>query len=315
MAKLNELAKQQSAVDMANVPEQFGDFAPPPQPGRGYLFQLPRFSESDDFEEDETVVDGVAKKRLLMQFKGEKSLTIVESPTGEGIGDPVRFRCSSEERSFGDEGKSAVSPMHYLMTALHEVPSGWSSMQFAKAFIKHSGDKFRGDVTWSSYCNPDKVRYIWDEAQGKSVEDPDGNKGCGQRWAPQQRKNKKGEVTEAIPRNDETGKYETRFTCFCDAMLQPFVEIRNFKPAGDAHEVAAEQGVEVHSAPNAEVTQPAPAKATVATPQQAPKSNGPVAGKPSQTPVAGKQQATTTQAAPAPSAPRPAQGRPPAAKK
>ena len=308
MAKLNALNKQASEVDMANVPEQFGDFAPPPQPVKAhYTFQLPRFGEDTDWYEY-PAAEG--RQRLLLNFGGNRekpgavdSLIIAESPIGEGVGDPVRWRLTTEERKFGSgDGQSPVSPAHYLMKeSFGEDPTGWSSTDFALAFIRHSMGRFRAQVVWTSYCNPENDRYVFDEAQNKSVKD-EGNKGCGQRWGLTERTNKNtGEITGKIPQ-DEAGRWLSRFNCACGAYLSVFTELRNFKAA------EGEETAPVHPDPTPEAAVQAPVKQQAAAPAQAAPavvkqapaaavkgSNGPVA--PSK-PAAGS-------VPPKPSAPRP----------
>lgn len=310
MPKLNALNQQQTEVDMANAPEQFGDFAPAPQPGRNYAFMLPRFDPDTDWNEYDAA-EGI--RRLALQFGGRKEgavppLTVLESPTGKHVGDPVNTRISNEERTFGEKNKdkSAVSPMHYLMVALGEDPSGWSNMKFAEALIRHSNGKFRARVQWQTNCNPKNNIYVWDADQNKSVEQ-EGTPGCDTKWANREFTNGKGVKTYQIPyKTDEglTHEFANTFTCHCGAYLRPFVEISNFQPYDEAGVEAVETVPEVE-APVAPAPTPAPAAPPKAA---APKPNGPVTPaqvKPSQTPAAARP-AQAVGGPPKPSAPRPA---------
>ena len=110
------------------------------------------------------------------------------------------------------------------------------------------------DLKWATGCSPDRNKYVQDAESGDIVES-EGEVGCGQRYEEKRRRIKggkhKGDVVQAIPkvevdanglRGDEVGfdpdkvvrrEYATRWVCEtegCDAVLSPFIEVKNIRP-------------------------------------------------------------------------------------
>lgn len=220
MANINELALKEETIvpDYEAIPEEFGSFTPPPQPGT-YVFKLPE-DLSSVWETFDATISGEKKQRIRAVLRDEHSLLI----NGNGTeNQPFGAYISGAERARGRE-KVMVSDLTYLVRCFGEKPT--TPKQHAEALIKHAGESFRADVTWSAYCNPNRNAYFETKETNENgeevtvVKEVEGTHGCGANF-----------YQEDIPK-DADGLYVQRFTCGeCNAQVMAFPGLRNFKSA------------------------------------------------------------------------------------
>lgn len=220
MADINDLnLKEEDIVpDYNEIPEEFGQRTPPPQPGT-YVFKLPEDLTSV-WEPFEANINGEQKQRIRAVLRDEHALIM----SGNGReNEPFGAYISGAERPRGKE-RTPVSDLTYLVRCFGEKPR--TPKEHATALIKHGGESFRADVEWSAYCNPKKDAYFEvkeTDDDGNEVivtKQVEGTQGCSENYYQQD-----------IPR-DEHGLYQQRFTCGkCGASLMAFPSLRNFKKA------------------------------------------------------------------------------------
>jgi len=232
MSKFTDLKfteKEKVAVDFSKLKER-GPRMAPPQPGHGYIFQLPKISlESDIWEEIETE----AGRRLGVSFRDGAELILVTSPLEPSEnGGLIGWRADNVERKFSDD-QDPFSKLALLLKAAGNVDlTDASSVEYAKALVALSGKRFSASITWNARCSPDRDIYRVDPETGNG-EVMVGVVGCGQRYGMKQKVNKKtGEEQLAFPKDPETGKLATRFLCAtetCEGSISPFVDLQNFR--------------------------------------------------------------------------------------
>lgn len=235
MAKFSDLeAASQSQdpvpVDFGNLPEQFSMREPLPQPGKGYVWKMQPISLEDDIWE-ELQTDAGPRIAVTLNPGTGRGLIIQQSPTGNFIGQQVRARFSNKERDWEGNEAGPGSDMAYLIRALRGADlSNKPSMAYAQELVRLSKTNtlFSADLEFSGQCNPKNDIYKINPATDEAEEVP-GTKGCGQRYAMQQRKNKRtGEVTKKIPQ-DGNGVWQQRFECKCGALVGMFANLTNFQ--------------------------------------------------------------------------------------
>lgn len=220
MANLNDLnlvEEDAPEVDVAGeLPQQFGSFIKPLQPGT-YTFRLPvKEVLGSIFEPIDVLVGGVIQRAIAADFKGEAALDAL----GHG---PFEARITTKPRPRGKD-KILVSDATYLLQALgHGEPVKGHKGQ-AEALISHGGETFAGDVSWSSFCSVDKDIYVQTDEGSKKQE---GTKGCGRNYANEPYTTKDGRVTLGIPKSAEG--YADRFACHCGATLRAYANLSNFR--------------------------------------------------------------------------------------
>lgn len=208
-----QLKDDNQKVDWDNIGEQRSGFTPPPQPGDGYIWQLPA-----DLSSMWNVVNTQKGDRVSLSFF-ESGLVCVASPNGF-TGSAFTGSISNVERNRARKGdpEQFASDLQYLYRdglGGTEKPKG--QIPFANAVSAiGSGKKFGSGVEWNAYCNPNKIRYI-DNGEGGSVEDPGGAVGCGART-----------YQKNIPREAD-GSYARSFQCQCGAMLLANANLVRFK--------------------------------------------------------------------------------------
>ena len=234
MGNLNDLGTTpiKDEVDVENLPEQMGGFAPPPQPG-AYRWQLPRLT-SDHFEKVETKDHG---DRVQVIFAENNPLVILQSSDATVVGDPFTTRLSNvpRRRGKGDDAPVA-SDWDYLNRALKMGGRPASNMAYAQTLIeatKTGEANFGADLEWSWYCN-DKRAARWDDGEGGSQEvmGPDGTtplKGCGKRHY-------QNSVSKVVTSDDEGNAvgaaFPLRITCSneeCGATVRAFANLTRFR--------------------------------------------------------------------------------------
>lgn len=179
LADLN-LKDDNQEVDWDNLGEQRGSFQPPPTPGDGYVWQLPKdLSPCFDTIHIPAKDDKPAMDRLSLNFRETGGLPCVASKTGFE-GQTFTGSISNMERNRAKKGdaKRMVSELQYLYRdGLGGTEKPKNQGDFAKALSLHGGQQFGSSVEWGWYCNDKKPRYIDDGNRG-SVEDPSGQVGC-----------------------------------------------------------------------------------------------------------------------------------------
>ena len=230
---LNDLGTEplKDEVDVENLPEQMGGFAPPPQPGP-YRWTLPRLTP-DNFEKVTTTDWG---DRVQLIFGDDNPLVIAQAKDASLVGDPFTSRISNVPRRRGKGDNAPIaSDMDYLNRALGIKGRPASNMAYAQALIEATkgGDAtFGSDLEWSWYCN-NKRAARWDDGEGGSAEVANDQgepiKGCGTRHY--ESTVSKVAMTDAEG-NSIGAEYPLRITCTndqCGASLRAFGNLTRFR--------------------------------------------------------------------------------------
>jgi len=195
---------------------QFGQFAPPPQPGP-FRFKLPADLTNlyDTFE-----VNGkTPPTRISMVFDAQAPLIIVASPGGRYNNEPFQTKLNNNERARGKD-KKMVSDMDYLIAAV-EGPSGQrpsSNGGYIQKVRTYGGKEFGADLRWSWRCSEGRNIRVKNEA-GETVEVPD-KKGCGESFYQEDVQNLK----------KPDGEWPLEISCSCGAVLRAFGNLDNIRP-------------------------------------------------------------------------------------
>lgn len=233
MAKIGAVKlKKEESFELppeGEVPRQFGEGRTNPYPGK-YGFQLPH-NIDEVYDRVETKVRDKEVERINANFDSGHPIVILATPSGEehNQGSTFETRVSNVERARDKEKTKFVSDLYYLLVeglghdesdlrkklAAAKAKKSNPNVVWAEALNTHAGETFGARVVWSARCREDATRYI--EVDGRSVEDPDGEKGCG--W--------KGYMRD-IPK--EEGRYLERFLCpQCEvASLRAFANLEGF---------------------------------------------------------------------------------------
>jgi len=232
MHSINDLKLTEDKIEIpAEIPEQFGSFAPPPQPGY-YRFKMPssltKIWDLVDVTNEEVKKRVKSSKALVAIFSNDYPLTVTHARDESYIGQTFLTRVQVAPRHRGNN--IYISDMYYLLEKGfdHDMSDckSWKPRAWADALITHANEEFGARVEWSAFCNPNKVRYILDD-QGNAIEDPSGVKGCG------------ANVYEPdIPRNEDK-TFMLRFECgSCGeddgthAYLRAYANLAEFKKVG-----------------------------------------------------------------------------------
>jgi len=229
MSSINDLPIPAGAVDVPDdIPEQFGSFAPPPQPGP-CRFRLPSKLEAiwelcDVRNPDAQKALGGADKGLMASFSTDTPLTITQSRYTEADGtdsyanEAFSTRVTIIPRKRDKEGHM-VSDMFYLLRALdHDMSTvkTWSQKDWANALMQHAGQEFAADIEWSARCRDDQPKRVWTEDGLRTEEDTE-DKGCGNTV-----------YQRDIPM--EEGYYKEQFECTdCGSILRAFANLSRFR--------------------------------------------------------------------------------------
>lgn len=159
------------AVDVNNLPEQFGGASTPPPPPGTYRFKLPKLTP-DAFKKITTTEYG---DRVQVTFNDDFPLTIVQTPPeakDQFLNTPFRSRISNVPRRRGKgEDAPLASDWDYLNRALGLTERPKSNADFARTLIELSakGATFQADIEWTWYSNPNRPARF-DDGNGGSVE-------------------------------------------------------------------------------------------------------------------------------------------------
>ncbi len=229
MSKLSELTLKEDPIaggDWADLPEQLGAFADPPQPGT-YRIRFPSagaIGESWDVFDVEKPRPG---QRIVSKLQGDAAILIVHSASGKYNGEPLETRISNAERKRGKDETKLASDMDYALIATKFTGAKpQSNKQYAEAFLTVANKECKIDWEFSYFCNPKKPARIEDGNNGVVVCDgqdgrPD-QKGCGTRYYQKD--------IQKVP--NEAGEMEqpVRITCTCGAQIRAFGQIARFMP-------------------------------------------------------------------------------------
>jgi hypothetical protein len=202
-------SKGKTVIDYEKVPEQRGGYKPLVQPG-DFLFRLPKNLAEAWAEPFMADVGGTKDERVAVQFDDEHPLTIVKkhpSVAEDAVGQTLRMRISNAERNRAKKGEpqALVSDMYYLVFESFSAEVNGSkpkdNLEWMALLSGLAGKEFVGSLTWSTYCNKEKVRYIGSEENDGGIVDPSGLTGCGARY-----------YQKDIPKG-AGGEYLERFIC------------------------------------------------------------------------------------------------------
>lgn len=222
-----ELKDDLTLTNYENIPDQRTEFKPLIQPG-DYLFSLP-LNIASAWTAFDTTVDGKSVQRVAVQFDSEHPLTVVGAKDSKLLGEWLQLRISNAERNRARKGDppAFVSDMLYLLReAFGFTGKPERNRDWIAALNGFADKQFVAALTWSSFCNDQKTRYIEDPETGQAVEDPDKVKGCGARY-----------YQRDIPKTEEGTLFE-RFACTqprdgyeCGASLRAFGNLERFRKA------------------------------------------------------------------------------------
>lgn len=229
MAKLSDLELKNDILDtpdqLDNLPEQFGTFQPPPQPGS---FRV-RFPQPGPLSEAFEVMDTKRGQRIYVNLRDDAALFIEQSPGGRYDKETMSTRISNAERKRGKSEDSLASDLDYLLQVTKYPgprPKFGDNRAAADAFLATAGKSFGIDWEYQYSCNENKPIRVDDPQNGTLVLDgKDGRpeqKGCGKRYYQTN--------VDKIP-NDKTGtmEYPQEITCECGAVLRAFGQIARFR--------------------------------------------------------------------------------------
>lgn len=250
------------------LPSQGGSATPTVMPGIS-LFQLPpnldQLWSTFDVEKKTddgqvithpagTIIDAVdvsgkavLEQHLMLKFDRENPLIVVGGPF-DGL--PAMCTISTLNRKRGkkdDLHAKKVSDMTYFVRkALRDNTLVTFKKDWMPIVNKYVGHQIRLEHGLSAFCDPERTRYVEDGAGG-TVEDPNGNKGCGK--GPAGKDNARYySMNFRIPEvNAETGEatgrqvFTDRIICVnCGASLRGFFRIEKFlEPLGTTQVVQA----------------------------------------------------------------------------
>jgi hypothetical protein len=222
---INDFSKApiQDEVDFANLPEQFGASAPPPQPG-AFRFRLPNPLPDSAFSK---VVSEQYGERAKVKFDDSCPLLVVQSPKSVHNGEPFNTTITNVPRPRDKEKKILASDWDYLNQALGFVSRPKSNYEFITTLVKKAaeGGEFNADIEWSWQCRGDKPARF-DDGQGARVELADENTGqpklgCGTRYYQNKVDKVAGENGELV--------YPLYITCQCGAAIRAFANLSRFR--------------------------------------------------------------------------------------
>lgn len=212
-------------IDYAEIPDQFGGFSEPPQPGE-YRVKLPQ-DLSAIWEVFDHTNGNPPGKRLRAKFDDAHPLVIIQSPDGRLNGEPFQTSISNAERRRGkkdDPTAPFVSDMDYILRDVWQITQKpKTNAAYAQEFQKHGGSEMGLRITWNWFCNP-KKNIFTDNGQGGFTEVQQA--GCGTSYYM-----KDIEKVPVDPNNPLGEKvYPLRITCQCGANVRAFANVEGFKP-------------------------------------------------------------------------------------
>ncbi|MHC4733102.1 MAG: hypothetical protein ACYTDW_01405 [Planctomycetota bacterium] len=265
MSKLDKLSDLDQApqVSFGVMPDEGMGLVDPPYPG-AYKVRLPAELNWEPMKSNLRRGDAapVEVARIRASFDAGHPLTIVETTpeNKEYIGTTISFySISNAEFEYGKDNALTSEMAWLLKNGFNvELPDSATNLQYGQALEQQVGKTFGCDLEWSSYCNPEKPRYIYDDATGQSKQDT--KAGCGVRYQLEAWKD-----TQAIPRNpvyneeylasylkqlveakvpedqaqaqiedlrSKSGKFAAEFKCSkCGALLRCFPRLRRYRAA------------------------------------------------------------------------------------
>jgi hypothetical protein len=219
---LNDLGlKDEKLPETAGLDElpQFGQFAPPPQPGP-MTFKLPSDLTNlwDTFETEKT--PGVKETRVQIEFDQNAPLLIVQSVGNQYNNEPFQTKLNNNERPRGKDKKLA-SDLMYLIAAI-EGPTA-AKPESNKGYIErvrtYGNRLFGGDMRWSWRCGKNRNIRVKDD-KGNTVEVPD-RKGCGEAYYQE----------DVLNLKQPDGTFPLEIGCKCGAVLRAFGNVDNIRAA------------------------------------------------------------------------------------
>ncbi len=229
MAKLSDLQLKNDVLDtpdsLDQLPEQFGSFAPPPQPG-GYRVRMPQPGPlSESFEK----MDTKRGERIFVSLRDDAALYIEQSPGGRYDQQTMSTRISNAERKRGKAEDSLASDLDYLLQVTKfpgKRPKFGDNAAAAEAFIACAAKSFGIDWEYQYSCNDTKAIRVEDPNNGVLVLDGQegraDQKGCGKRYY-------QGDVDRVPNEKNGTMEFPNEITCECGAILRAFGQIARFR--------------------------------------------------------------------------------------
>jgi len=218
-----DLKADEVEVDFSDMPEPGGQYTPNPSPG-SYKFTLP-----SDLSNIWEKVERDGKDRIKAVFDFDNALMYASTRNSSVEEQPWTTNVTNIEYSFGDGAKTS-GLAQLLKHGLGEETTPRTSMEYAHALMRHTGESFVADIVWSTVCSDRRDIRIWEEDENgvrlTTTEIKEDTKGCGRKFKQRD-----------IPKTEE-GAYMERFSCDltgCDsedaAVLFSYANLRNFRAA------------------------------------------------------------------------------------
>lgn len=213
---LNELELKDEKLPEQSLDDlpQFGSFREPPQPGP-YRFRLPAVL-TKIWEVFDITINGKTEQRVRAQFDGDAPLTIIQAKDQKYLNESFETRVSNAERPRGKDKSVVASDMDYLLRALGEKARPRTNKAYIETFNKYGGKEFGADISFSWVCSDSREIYVKD-AEGHSVKDPEGRKGCGKKY-----------YQRDVPKQDN-GEYPVELQCDCGAVVRAFANLDSIR--------------------------------------------------------------------------------------
>lgn len=172
----------------------------------------------------------VTETHLMLKFDSDNPLVVVG---GEFDGLPVNYmNISTLPRKRGKDKPGQPAPVvpdmtYFVRKSLKDGSPVQSRADWVTIVNKHAGAIVTLDHGLSAYCDPERTRYIPDDAGGV-VEDPDGNKGCGK--GPGGKERARFYTSDfRVKMEDGSFAYHEQVQCpNCGAMLRGFFRVEKY---------------------------------------------------------------------------------------
>jgi len=208
--------KLPTAGEALNDLPQFGQFAPPPQPGP-FRFKLPA-DLSNMYDTFEVEKNGVKSTRVQMEFDANKPLLIVQSARERYNKEPYQTKINNNERARGKDKKLA-SDMDYLIAAIDgpDAIKPANNREYLTRIQGYGGKEFSADIRWSWRCS--KTRNIRGKDEAGNVVEVENKPGCGEAYYQE----------DVLNLKTADGEFPLEIACKCGAVLRAFGNLDNIR--------------------------------------------------------------------------------------
>ena len=208
-----------------DLPEQFGGQYTTLMPGSDTFrlpLTLPQLWSSVEITDGNphSATTGQKVTRLSLRFDRDSPL-VVEGGPRDGQTLTTSFSGNPRPRGKKDDANTVwISDLAYLLAIGLGSKARPATPELLKAEInKYAGKTIRLEHGLSAHCREDKVKYVLTPNGENAIPDPDGGKGCDERY-----------YTKDFKAKDEKGAdiYLDTIQCDCGAVLRGFPNVERF---------------------------------------------------------------------------------------